>query len=275
MEPHVNWVWGRRPVEELLRSAKPVLRVWFSPRLPPTSRKDIVELCRTRGIDCRHAPDAKLASLTGSSEHGGAVAQPSPTSLESLDDLLTLPPAERKVVFALDGVENPRNLGLVARVLVAAGCGTVVLPAKGGALPGQVFLEASAGYGTRLRIVRVPKLVPALEALKRDGYWVYGLAAGAPRGLFGHELAERTVFVLGNESDGIRPTVRAVLDESLSIPVADGVDSLNVAVTAALCAFEAVRAGRTSSSAGPSPTGGRSAVSPRRAAKEGIPPPRG
>lgn len=260
-------------MEELLRSAKPVLRVWFSPRLPSASRQDIVELCRTAGIDCRHAPDAKLASLTGTSEHGGIVAQPSPTSMDSLEDLLRLPVSRRQVVFALDGVENPRNLGLVARVLVAAGCGTVVLPAKGGALPGQVFLEASAGYGTRLRIVRVPKLVPALETLKRDGYWVYGLAAQAARGLFGHELAERTVFVLGNESDGIRPTVRSALDESLSIPVADGVDSLNVAVTAALCAFEAVRAGRTTSCAGPSPTGGRSAASPRRGAPATPPPP--
>lgn len=261
-------------MEEYLRSAKPVLRVWFSPRLPATARKEVQELCRAAGIDCRHAPDAKLASLTGSTEHGGVVAQPSPTSMDSLDDLLLLPLSARRVVFALDGVENPRNLGLVARVLVAAGCATVLLPAKGGALPGQVFLEASAGYGTRLRIVRVPKLVPALERLKREGYWVYGLAARAPRGLFGHELAEKTVFVLGNESNGIRPTVQAALDESLSIPVAEGVDSLNVAVTTALCAFEAVRAGRTSSTEDPDPTGGRSAAS-RGRAKAGSPLPRG
>jgi 23S rRNA (guanosine2251-2'-O)-methyltransferase len=274
MEAHAPWIWGRRPVEEYLRSAKPVLRVWFSPRLPATARKEVQELCRAAGIDCRHAPDAKLASLTGSTEHGGVVAQPSPTSMDSLDDLLLLPLSARRVVFALDGVENPRNLGLVARVLVAAGCATVLLPAKGGALPGQVFLEASAGYGTRLRIVRVPKLVPALERLKREGYWVYGLAARAPRGLFGHELAEKTVFVLGNESNGIRPTVQAALDESLSIPVAEGVDSLNVAVTTALCAFEAVRAGRTSSTEGPDPTGGRSAAS-RGRAKAGSPLPRG
>ena len=233
-------------MEEYLRSAKPVLRVWFSPRLPATARKEVQELCRAAGIDCRHAPDAKLAALTGTSEHGGVVAR---------SNILLL-----------------NTMG--ARVRVAAGCATVLLPAKGGALPGQVFLEASAGYGTRLRIVRVPKLVPALERLKREGYWVYGLAARAPRGLFGHELAEKTVFVLGNESNGIRPTVQAALDESLSIPVAEGVDSLNVAVTTALCAFEAVRAGRTSSTEDPDPTGGRSAAS-RGRAKAGSPLPRG
>jgi 23S rRNA (guanosine2251-2'-O)-methyltransferase len=272
METHELWVRGRRPVEELLRSGRPVLRVWLSPRLSQAMRTEIVELCRETGIDCRHAPDAKLAALCGSAEHGGAVAQASSFAMDTLDDLMAVPHEQRRVIFALDGVENPRNLGLVARALVAADCGTILIPAKGGALPGQAFLEASAGYGNRLRIVRVPKLVPALEILKRDGYWVYGLEANAKRALFGHDLAERTVFVLGNESDGIRHTVHGVLDESVSIPLAPGVDSLNVAVTAALCAFEAVRAGRTSLSGGPAPTATRSGASPRRSPEAARPP---
>jgi 23S rRNA (guanosine2251-2'-O)-methyltransferase len=111
-------------------------------------------------------------------------------------------------------------------------------------LPGQAFLEASAGYGNRLHLVRTGKLVQALEELKKAGYWIYGLDAKGERPLFGHELAKLTVFVMGNETDGLRPTVRKSLDQTLSVPLAEGVDSLNVAVTAALCAFEAVRSGR-------------------------------
>lgn len=264
MDSNEEWISGRRPVVELLRSGRSALRVWISPRLPPEHRPELLGLCKEGGVDCRHAPDAKLASLCGRADHGGVVAQASALRFEGLDDLLSSPPSGRQVIFALDGVENPRNLGLVARTVVAAGCGTLLLPARGGALPGPAFLEASAGYGHRTRLVRVPKLVPALEALKKDGYWVYGLDAGGSRGLLGHDLAERTVFVLGNESDGIRPTVRSALDEVLSIPLADGVDSLNVAVTAALCAFEALRAGRTSVPAGKAPTAYGSAGSPRR-----------
>jgi len=261
MEPH-EWIRGRHPVEELLRAGHPVLRVWLSPRLAHPARVEIEGLCKKAGIDFRPAPDAKLASLCGSAEHGGAVAQLSPIPMDSLETLLALPHERRKVVFALDGVENPRNLGLVARTMVASGCEVLLLPAKGGALPGQAFLEASAGYGHRLHLVRVPKLVPALDALKKDGYWVYGLEASARRALFGHDLAERTVFVLGNESDGIRPTVRSAVDEMLSIPLAEGVESLNVAVAAALCAFEALRAGRTSANAGRVATAGQNAGSP-------------
>jgi len=257
MELSSEWIRGRRPVVELLKSSRSVLRVWISPRLPADHRSEIVGLCKENGADCRFAPDAKLASLSGHADHGGALAQTSVVGMDTLESLLEAPESERTVVFALDGVENPRNLGLVARTLVAAGCGCIILPSKGGALPGQAFLEASAGYGNKIRLVRVPKLVTALETLKKDGYWVYGLDASAKRGLMGHELASKTVFVLGNETDGMRPTVRSALDEALSIPLADGIDSLNVAVTAALCAFEAVRAGRTSLSAPIAPTGSR------------------
>lgn len=239
-----EWIHGRRPVEELLLSGRPVLRVWISPRLAQTQKKQIEELCKQRGIDIQHAVDAKLASLCQSADHQGVVAKPSELPILELRQLLDLPESTRKVVFALDGIENPRNLGLIARTVVAAGCPVVLIPAKGGALPGQAFLESSAGYGNRLRVVRVGKLVPALEELKKDGYWIYGMDAHGERPLFGHELAEKTVFVMGNETDGIRPTVRKALDQTLSVPLAPGVDSLNVAVTAALCAFEAVRSGR-------------------------------
>lgn len=254
-------VHGRRPVEELLKSDRAVLRVWVSPRLPVAQRKEFEQICKKRGIDLQHAPDAKLASLCGTGEHQGAVAKPSELPILELRQLLELPESDRKVVFALDGVENPRNLGMIARTLVGAGCPVVLLPSKGGALPGQAFLEASAGYGNRLRLVRAGKLVDALGELKKAGYWVYGLAADAKRGLFGHELADKTVFVLGNETDGMRPTVRNALDEALSIPLAPGVDSLNVAVTAALCAFEAVRAGRVPSTPVPVATAARNAGS--------------
>lgn len=262
MEPQADWIWGRRPVEETIRSGRPILRIWISPRLTNPFRRELEDLCRKSGIDCRPAPDAKLASLCGTADHAGIVAQVSPLPLLSMEALLALPEESRQVVFVLDGVENPRNLGLIARTLVASGSPTLVLPAKGGALPGQAFLEASAGYGPRLRMVRVQKLVTALEAFKEAGYWVYGLAADGARSLFGHDLAVKTVFVLGNETDGMRPTVKSACDEILSIPVIQGVDSLNVAVTASLCAFEAVRAGRVPTLSAPAPTGRKNAGSP-------------
>lgn len=172
------------------------------------------------------------------------MAEVSAREFVSLESLLAMPVERRRVVFALDGVENPRNLGLVARTLAAVGAGPMVVPSQGSANPGAAYLEASAGFGHLVPLVRVPKLVDALRVLKEDGYWVYGLDAQGERSLFGHELADRTVFVLGNETKGLRPTVRNAVDQVLTIPMDPKVESLNVAVAAALCAFEALRSGR-------------------------------
>lgn len=231
-------------MEEILGSERTVLRIWASPRLGGAHRERLKALARTKGVAWDDAPDARLASLCDALDHGGVVAECALVHLLDLAGLLALPELERRVVFVLDGVENPRNLGLVARTLAATGAGPIVVPAQGSASPGAAYLDASAGFGHRVPLVRVPKLVDALQELKEQGYWVYGLDAVGERPLFGHELAEKTVFVMGNESKGLRPTVRKVVDQTLSIPMKPEVESLNVAVATALCAFEAVRAGR-------------------------------
>lgn len=244
MESSRQFARGHRAVEELFASGRSVLRVWVSPRLGGNHRDRIRFLAKGAGVAWEEAPDARLASLCGAPDHGGVVAEGSPVDLLDLKALLDLPERSRRVVFALDGVENPRNLGLVARTLAATGAGPILVPAQGSASPGAAYLEASAGFGHLVPLVRVAKLVDALEALKKDGYWVYGLDANGERPLFGHELAVKTVFVMGNESKGLRPTVRKAVDQTLSIPMREGVESLNVAVASALCAFEALRAGR-------------------------------
>lgn len=244
METSRQFARGHRAVEELFAAGRSVLRIWASPRLGGNHKERLKFLAKTRGVSWEDAPDARLASLCGAPDHGGVLAECSPVDLLDLEALLALPDHSRRVVFVLDGVENPRNLGLVARTLAATGAGPIVVPSQGSAAPGAAYLEASAGFGHAVPLVRVPKLVDALEALKRDGYWVYGLDAQGERSLFGHELAAKTAFVMGNESKGLRPTVRKAVDQTLSIPMKDGVESLNVAVATALCAFEALRAGR-------------------------------
>lgn len=244
METSRQFARGHRAVEELFAAGRSVLRVWVSPRLGGNHRDKLKFLAKSKGVAWEEAPDARLASLCGAMDHGGVVAECSPVDLLDLEALLALPETRRRVVFVLDGVENPRNLGLVARTLAATGAGPIVVPSQGSASPGAAYLEASAGFGHAVPLVRVAKLVDALAALKDDGYWVYGLDANGERSLFGHELAAKTVFVMGNESKGLRPTVRKSVDQILSIPMKDGVESLNVAVASALCAFEAVRAGR-------------------------------
>ena len=234
-------VWGRRAVEELLSSGRPVRKVLLADASRPSLRGRIQDLCRQNGVECRIAPLSRLAELSRTPEHGGVVAVISPLPLLSLEQFLSVPEAERQILFAFDGVENPRNLGMAARSLAAAGVAHLLIPATGGAQPDATFLEASAGVGERLGIVRVPKLADALRELKAQGYWIFGLAGESSLTLWQHALPLPAVFVLGGETKGMHPSVRNVLHESLAIPMASNVESLNVAVTASLVAFELAR----------------------------------
>ncbi len=231
-------VWGRRAVEELLASGRPVRQVLLADASRPSLRQRIFGLCREADIPCRVVPLKKLAEMTGTPDHGGVTALTSPVELWSLAHLLSVPSGERQALFAFDGVENPHNLGLAARSLVGAGVTHALIPATGSAQPDATFLEASAGMGEKLHIVKVPKLTDALRELKEAGYWIFGLEGGAELDLWHHALPLPAVFVMGGETKGLHPSVRKVLHESISIPMAEGVESLNVAVATSLVAFE-------------------------------------
>jgi len=234
-------VWGRRAVEELLLGTQPVRRVLLSDTARPSLRERVQQMCKDRGVECRIVPLPRLAQIANTPEHGGVLAQISAIPLLGIKEFLELPLSRREVVFAFEGVENPRNLGMAARSLVAAGIDHMIIPQTSSAQPDAVFLEASAGVGERVGVVRVPKLSEAVRELKAAGYWIFGLAGESSLSLWEHALPRPAVFVMGGETRGLRPAVRNAMDECISIPMKNGVDSLNVAVATSVVAFEVMR----------------------------------
>jgi 23S rRNA (guanosine2251-2'-O)-methyltransferase len=154
----------------------------------------------------------------------------------SLEAFIDLPPRPR-TVLALDGVTNPQNVGMIIRSAVAAGIHGVLYPNRGIAALGPLVIKASAGNVFRAPIIRCDATAAAVTALKAKGYQVATLEASAATSLFEFKAAGNLVCVLGGESDGIGQEVEALADTRLTIPMANGVESLNVAVTAALVSF--------------------------------------
>jgi 23S rRNA (guanosine2251-2'-O)-methyltransferase len=144
------------------------------------------------------------------------------------------------VVLVLDRVHNPANVGMILRTAVGAGLDGVVVPHAGTADIGPVTVKASAGLAFSAPILRAATTEDALDALRAARFAVLGLASqGEP--LFAADLPERVAFVLGNESDGLSPGALERVDALVSIPLAPGVESLNVAVAAGVVAYEVVR----------------------------------
>jgi 23S rRNA (guanosine2251-2'-O)-methyltransferase len=231
-------VAGVNPVLELLRSASPVDRVLVG---PGPRRDELLDECRRRRLTPLHADRQALDRAAGRPGHQGAVAIAPGFRYADLEELHG---AEERLALVLDGVQDPRNLGAILRSARAAGAGGVILPQDRSAGISSVVVGASAGTLFGLRIVRVPNLVRAMQTLKDLGFWLVGLVPEAARSLFDLDLTDRVALVMGGEGGGLRPLVRRTCDLEASIPMAPGVESLNVSVAAGVALFELRRRSR-------------------------------
>ena len=159
-------------------------------------------------------------------------------AFQTLEDFLPRLARERSLrLLALDGISNPANLGMIVRSACAGGIDAILWSARGNAALGPLVVKASAGTLYRAPVVICPELPAALRACGDAGTAICILAADGEASVFDYRPAGNCVFVLGNETEGVSPAVRQLAGTSLSIPMANGVESLNVAVTASLIAY--------------------------------------
>ena len=142
--------------------------------------------------------------------------------------------------MVLDEVQDPRNLGAVARVADAAGFAGLVIPTRGSPGITPVACKASAGAVEHLDIARVGSIVGFINDLAGSGRWAAGADADAGTDYRELEWDPSTVIVLGAEGAGLRPRVREVCDRLVRIPMRGSVGSLNLSTAAAVLAFQAV-----------------------------------
>jgi 23S rRNA (guanosine2251-2'-O)-methyltransferase len=152
--------------------------------------------------------------------------------------------ADLRTVLVLDGVTTPANVGMILRSATAAGIDGVVVPRKGVASLDPLVVKASAGVAFRAPILKAHTASEAVSSLKDNGFHVIGLDAGGDDNLFSAQLPEPVAFVLGSETAGLGRDVARLVDTWVSIPMAAGVESLNVSAAAAVVCFELVRRAR-------------------------------
>ncbi|HXK50194.1 MAG TPA: 23S rRNA (guanosine(2251)-2'-O)-methyltransferase RlmB [Clostridiales bacterium] len=141
----------------------------------------------------------------------------------------------------LDGIEDPHNLGAIARSAAASGCGVLIIPERNSASVTDAAVSASAGNIFKLKVCRVKNVVQALEYLKEKGFWVTGTDMDG-RPLFGgYDFTAKAAIVIGSEGKGLRQLVKEKCDDIVSIELDNGVESLNASVAAALVLFERKR----------------------------------
>jgi 23S rRNA (guanosine2251-2'-O)-methyltransferase len=233
-------IYGRKPVLEALQCPDVVCeRLHLARNNKAADLLDEIEaLARKQGAEVFLHERAELARISRHQrEDQGVAADLRWPGYRQLADAMPLTAQAHMTLIAVDGVENPQNLGMLIRSATAGGCSGILLPRSGGCDIGPLVIKASAGSLFRAPILRCDALPAALTQLRQAGWLISILEASGNRSLFDARDDRARVFVLGGESAGISPAVRAIADERITVPMAHGVESLNVAVTAALVAY--------------------------------------
>lgn len=202
----------------------------------------LADLCRSSRVRVTTASREDLARMTRTETHGGAVAFLRERKPLTLEDLLERQSGPQKRLFlALDGVEDPHNLGALLRTADGAGVDGVLLPERRAAGITGTVAKAAAGATEHVRVAKVTNLVRSLEQLKGENVWIIGLDERGTQDYTDFDFTGDCCLVLGREGAGLHDLTKRTCDFLLRIPMAGAVPSLNVSVAGAVVLFEAAR----------------------------------
>lgn len=248
-------LYGLHPVEEAVRSgARHLDCIMIAHERTDARLQRLAQLCRDAGLRVTLEPRDQLTRLARTDAHQGVLALVRERAFLTIEDLLAPQPISNKAdrireasppphrfFLALDGIEDPHNLGALLRTANGAGIDGVILPERRSAPVSATVAKTSAGASEHVRIARVTNLVRALEKMKQANTWVLGLDERGTPDYMDFDFRTDCVLVLGREGDGLHDLVKKTCDHLLRIPMAGAVSSLNVSVAGAVVMYEAMR----------------------------------
>jgi 23S rRNA (guanosine2251-2'-O)-methyltransferase len=202
----------------------------------------IEELARRHRTPVQRLDAHALQQLVGDVTHQGVAADITALVPWTEDELLTaLQSSSAPLLLALDGVQDPHNLGACLRTADACGALAVMVPRDRAAQLTPTVRKVAVGAAETTPVVAVTNLVRSLKLLKQAGLWVVGADAAAPKAAHETDLKGPVVLVLGAEGSGLRHLTRENCDFLVRLPQLGAVESLNVSVAAGMLLYEAVR----------------------------------
>ena len=231
-------IYGRKPVLEALEDKSlPIYKL----HLADSNKRggnisEMLSLAEARGIAVAYHDRKALSRISrnGKQDQGVAADLHLP-AYQSLDTLLA--DKQNYQLVALDSITNPQNVGMIIRSVAASPMTGLLLPKQGCAALSPLVIKASAGALFKAKIFWCQDLAQGLDEAAKGGAEISGLSSHADQNLGEIHAANKHIFVLGNETNGLSPAIEKRCTQRLKIPMANGVESLNVAVTAALIAF--------------------------------------
>jgi len=237
MKQNKIYIYGKHALMEALANAPQVLdRVFLAEEKADAELQDAL---KAAGITASSLGSGKTSKGIDSAVHQGIVGR---VSLERLirpykEFINDLEIDSDTALVLLGEVEDPHNVGAIIRSAAAFGVSGVLIPKHNQAPVTGAVVKVSAGMAFRVPIVGIDNINSVVRDLKNKGFWIYGLDGSAEQTISGESYDKPTVFILGNESKGIRQRTRELCDTLISIPINSKCESLNVAASAAVTLF--------------------------------------
>lgn len=241
---HAQTVEGRRAVIEALRAGREINKILMADGIelgPQLS--EVVILADQQQIPVDALSKFELDRLSHTSKHQGVIAVVSDPRYATVEEMILLADerGQAPLVVILDGVQDPHNLGAVARTANAAGAHGVIIPERRAASVTPGAIRASAGALEHVLVAREPNLGRTARYLKQLGLTIVGLDAEGASHHTETDLIGPTAVVVGSEGQGLSSQVQKECDYLISIPMIGEIASLNASVSAAIVLYEAFR----------------------------------
>jgi 23S rRNA (guanosine2251-2'-O)-methyltransferase len=237
-----DFIFGTRAVMEAIHAGKEIDKILVEKEADNELIKELLHLAKTERIPVVRVPEAKLNRITRKN-HQGVVAHMSAIEYASLDNVVDecYSKGVAPLILVLDRITDVRNFGAIARTAECAGVHAIVIPEKGSAQINSDAVKTSAGALNHLPVARVKNLYYIVKDLKKMGLNVVAVTEKTDRLMYDTDFTSPTVLIFGSEEDGISPELMGLSDESIKIPMAGNIESLNVSVSAGVVIYEAIR----------------------------------
>ncbi|CAA6822362.1 MAG: 23S rRNA (guanosine-2'-O-) -methyltransferase rlmB (EC, partial [uncultured Aureispira sp.] len=214
-------IYGRKPVLEILENESlNIAKVFIARKAKADIIKNIIAACERRGIEVLRMEADQVSRMSKHPKQDQGVAADIHTP--HMDDALQFleqNKGKNLQLIALDGITTPANVGMIIRSCTALGIDGIILPRKGSTKLNSFVIKASAGVVFKSRILKCERLTPVLKKAKEIGFDVYGLSGEQGENIYTESFAAKSLFIMGNETEGVSPQTEALTDKHLFIPM--------------------------------------------------------
>ena len=228
---------GVKMVEDALRDNAGVKQVIASPSLTRHHGRGIIRLAERSGVGLLWVSERLMDGIAESKTPQPVLAV---VSMREWSEAALLDHPAGLIVICHQ-LQDPGNLGTIIRTAEAAGASGVAVTPKTVDTYNPKAVRASMGSILRLPLAKIADIGSFLGECGRKGFQTAALVLNGSETLYALDLTRPTVLILGQEGSGLDQDITAAVEHRIRIPMADTIDSLNVATSSAVVLYEAVR----------------------------------